>query len=220
MASELSLNQTVQAEVGEFNNLYVNGVEVTTGEDNDFTGDVEFLEDVLVKGELSNLGTMLALDFELVSRFDEVTDPDTGEVTYTPVKFFPAKTLSNLYDLVETNTTDISTNATDITTNALAIQSNAGNITTNASNISSNTSRISALEAASFDSSIVDNLSTSVQALQTRTGTLESLIGLLTNNNTNDTDIEHRITRIEKTILALKAIHDAKKSVYNIPLDW
>ena len=156
---------------------------------------------------------MLALDFELVSRFDEVTDPDTGEVTYTPVKFFPAKTLANLYDLVDTNTTDIGTNATDITTNALAIQTNAGNIT-------SNTSRIVALENKPFDSSLLDGLSTDVQALQTRTGTLESLIGLLTNNNTNDTGIEHRISRLEKTILALKAIHDAKKSVYNIPVDW
>lgn len=213
MASELSLNQTVQAEVGEFNNLYVNGVEVTGSEDNDFTGDIVFQEDVLIKGELSNLGTMLALDFELVSRFDEVTDPDTGEVTYTPVKFFPAKTLANLYDLVDTNTTDIGTNATDITTNALAIQTNAGNIT-------SNTSRIVALENKPFDSSLLDDLSTDVQALQTRIGTLESLIGLLTNNNTNDTAIEHRISRLEKTILALKAIHDAKKSVYNIPVDW
>lgn len=213
MASELSLNQTVQAEVGEFNNLYVNGVEVTGSEDNDFTGDIVFQEDVLIKGELSNLGTMLALDFELVSRFDEVTDPDTGEVTYTPVKFFPAKTLANLYDLVDTNTTDIGTNATDITTNALAIQTNAGNIT-------SNTSRIVTLENKPFDSSLLDDLSTDVQALQTRTGTLESLIGLLTNNNTNDTAIEHRISRLEKTILALKAIHDAKKSVYNIPVDW
>lgn len=213
MASELSLNQTVQAEVGEFNNLYVNGVEVTGSEDNDFTGDIVFQEDVLIKGELSNLGTMLALDFELVSRFDEVTDPDTGEVTYTPVKFFPAKTLSTLYDLVDTNTTDIGTNATDITTNALAIQTNAGNIT-------SNTSRITTLENKPFDSSLLDDLSTDVQALQTRTGTLESLIGLLTNNNTNDTAIEHRISRLEKTILALKAIHDAKKSVYNIPVDW
>lgn len=206
MASELSLNQTVQAEVGEFNNLYVNGVEVTGSEDNDFTGDIVFQEDVLIKGELSNLGTMLALDFELVSRFDEVTDPDTGEVTYTPVKFFPAKTLANLYDLVDTNTTDIGTNA-------LAIQTNAGDIT-------SNTSRIVALENKPFDSSLLDDLSTDVQALQTRTGTLESLIGLLTNNNTNDTAIEHRISRLEKTILALKAIHDAKKSVYNIPVDW
>ena len=213
MASELSLNQTVQAEVGEFNNLYVNGVEVTGSEDNDFTGDIVFQEDVLIKGELSNLGTMLALDFELVSRFDEVTDPDTGEVTYTPVKFFPAKTLANLYDLVDTNTTDIGTNATDITTNALAIQTNAGDIT-------SNTSRIVALENKPFDSSLLDDLSTDVQALQTRIGTLESLIGLLTNNNTNDTAIEHRISRLEKTILALKAIHDAKKSVYNIPVDW
>ena len=205
MASELSLNQTVQAEVGEFNNLYVNGVEVTGSEDNDFTGDIVFQEDVLIKGELSNLGTMLALDFELVSRFDEVTDPDTGEVTYTPVKFFPAKTLSTLYDLVDTNTTDISTNATDITTNALAIQTNATGIETNATaiqtnagNITSNTSRITALENAPFDSSIVDDLSTNVQALQTRTGTLESLVGLLTNNNTNDTAIEHRISRLEE----------------------
>ena len=213
MASELSLNQTVQAEVGEFNNLYVNGVEVTTGEDNDFTGDIVFQEDVLIKGELSNLGTMLALDFELVSRFDEVTDPDTGEVTYTPVKFFPAKTLANLYDLVDTNTTDIGTNATDITTNALAIQTNAGDIT-------SNTSRITTLENKPFDSSLLDDLSTDVQALQTRTSTLESLIGLLTNNNTNDTAIEHRISAIEKAIHALKAIYEAKKAVYNIPLDW
>ena len=185
MANELSLNQTVQGEVGEFNYLYVNGVEVTTGEDNDFTGDVVFKEDVLIKGELSNLGTMLALDFELVDRFDEVTDSDTGEVTYTPVKFLPAKTLSNLYDLVETNT-----------------------------------SRIAALESASFDLSILDNLSTTVEALQTRIGTLESLIGLLTNNNTNDTAIEHRISAIEKSIQALKAIYEAKKAVYNIPLDW
>ena len=80
--------------------------------------------------------------------------------------------------------------------------------------------RLKALEDASTDTSIVDNLSTNVQALQTRIGTLESLVGLLTNNNTNDTDIEHRISRLEKTILALKAIHDAKKSVYNIPVDW
>ena len=126
MANELSLNQTVQAEVGEFNYLYVNGVE-----------------------------------------------------------------LPQNIDLDSINTS-----------------------------INSLDGRVTALEGSSFDSSIVDNLSTNVQALQTRIGTLESLIGLLTNNNTNDTDIEHRISRLEKTILALKAIHDAKKSVYNIPVDW
>ena len=80
--------------------------------------------------------------------------------------------------------------------------------------------RLKALEDAFTDTSIVDDLSTNVQALQTRIGTLESLVGLLTNDNTNDTDIEHRISRLEKAVTALKAIHDAKKSVYNIPLDW
>jgi len=80
--------------------------------------------------------------------------------------------------------------------------------------------RLTALEGSQFDVSIVDNLSTNVQALQTRIGTLESLIGLLTNNNTNDTAIEHRLTNLEKIITALKAMHEAKKAVYNIPLDW
>ena len=96
----------------------------------------------------------------------------------------------------------------------------SGNDFTSSFTLTDLEARVTALEGSSFDSSIVDNLSTTVQALQTRTGTLESLIGLLTNDNTNDTAIEHRLSRLEKTITALKAIHDAKKSVYSIPLDW
>lgn len=80
--------------------------------------------------------------------------------------------------------------------------------------------RVSTLEGASFDPSIVDNLSTQLQALQTRTGTLESLIALFTNNNQNDTHLEHRISTLEKQITALKALYDAKRAVYNMPLDW
>ena len=71
-----------------------------------------------------------------------------------------------------------------------------------------------------LDASLLDDLSTNVQALQSRIGTVESLINLLTNDNTNDTGIEYRISRVEKAITAIKAIHDAKKSVYNIPIDW
>ena len=150
MANELSLNQTVQGEVGEFNYLYVNQEEV-------------------------DMQTINASIASIESR--------------------------------------VSQNETDIQTLADAINDTNGNV----SNL---TARVVALESASFDSSIVDNLSTTVQALQTRTGTLESLIGLLTNNNTNDTAIEHRISRLEKTITALKSIYDAKKAVYNIPVDW
>ena len=80
--------------------------------------------------------------------------------------------------------------------------------------------RVSTLEGSSFDSSIVDNLSTQVQALQTRTGTLESLIALFTNNNQNDTHLEHRISTLEKTLSAMKALYEAKRAVYNMPLDW
>ena len=150
MANELSLNQTVQGEVGEFNYLYVNQEEV-------------------------DMQTINASIASIESR--------------------------------------VSQNETDIQTLADAINDTNGNV----SNL---TARVVALEGASFDSSIVDNLSTTVQALQTRTGTLESLIGLLTNNNTNDTAIEHRISRLEKTITALKSIYDAKRAVYNIPVDW
>ena len=181
MASELSLNQTVQAEVGEFNSLYVGGEEITIG------------------GDIS------------IDELPDLTDYQFGVIQANNV-------------LLGTWSNDVFTQDYDVRQTLVdqgnSISSNASAIQSNASNIQSNTSRISALESASFDSSIVDNLSTSVQALQTRTGTLESLIGLLTNNNTNDTAIEHRISRLEKTILALKAIHDAKKSVYNIPVDW
>ena len=195
MANELSLNQTVQAEVGEFNSLYVGGEEITIG------GDIS----------IDELPDLVNYQFGIIQANNVLLGTWSNDV------------FTQDYDVRQTLVdygNNISSNASAIQSNADSIQTNAGNISSNTSNISSNTSRISALEAASFDSSIVDNLSTSVQALQTRTGTLESLIGLLTNNNTNDTDIEHRITRIEKTILALKAIHDAKKSVYNIPLDW
>ena len=188
MVNELSLNQTLQAEVGEFNYLYVNGEEITSG------GDISI--DQLPDLDYYRFGTIQAVNVLLGTWTNNVFTQD--------------------YNVRQT----LVDHESSISSNASAIQSNAGVIQSNASNIQSNTNRISALESASFDSSIVDNLSTSVQALQTRTGTLESLIGLLTNNNTNDTAIEHRISRLEKTILALKAIHDAKKSVYNIPVDW
>ena len=80
--------------------------------------------------------------------------------------------------------------------------------------------RVTALEGSSFDSSIVDNLTTQLQALQTRTGTLESLIALFTNNNNNDTHLEHRISSLEQKLTALKALYDAKRAVYNMPLNW
>ena len=135
MAAEYGLNQTIQAEVGEFNYLYINDVEVNLDSIN------------------SRLDALEAVGF---NHFDPTT----------------------VY------------------------------------------ARLSALEGSQFDSSIVDNLSTTVQGLQTRIGTVEGLVASLTNNNTNDTAIEHRLTSIEKTLTALKAIYEAKKAVYNIPLDW
>ena len=207
MASELSLNQTVQAEVGEFNYVYTENLDVQ--------GEVHFTEDIFVdktaradrlfvynKALVS--GRIKTQDVEL-GTFVPKDDPQPGEDLEDFVPFDPPKLLSELFD-VNTGGGDIS---------ALQTQ-----VDTNTSNISSNASRITALENAPFDSSLLDDLSTDLQALQTRTGTLESLVGLLTNNNTNDTAIEHRISAIEKSIHALKAIYEAKKAVYNIPLDW
>ena len=135
MAAEYGLNQTIQAEVGEFNYLYINDVEV-------------------------NLDT-------INSRLDALET--VGFNHFDPATVY---------------------------------------------------ARLSALEGNQFDSSIVDNLSTSVQGLQTRISTVEGLVASLTNNNTSDTAIEHRLTNLEKIIIALKAMHEAKKAVYNIPLDW
>jgi hypothetical protein len=189
MASELSLNQTVQAEVGEFNYLYLNGEEVAPA---DINGDIT-LDDLpdLNEYPFNEIKTNNVLLGTWTESIDSSVDPPVTTYTFTQ---------------------DIDVRQT--------LVDYGNSISSNAGNIASNTGRIVALENAPFDSSIVDALSTNVQALQTRTGTLESLIGLLTNNNTNDTAIEHRISRLEKTILALKAIHDAKKSVYNIPVDW
>ena len=185
MASESSLNQTVQGEVGEFNYLYVNQEEV----------DIQAINEALT-----------ALD-------DRVTINESNIEVLAEAIDTINENITTLNEAVNKNIQDISDNRDDI----LALRDDRDAMR---DAIEALDTRVTALEGASPDSSELDNLSLSVQALQTRTGTLESLIGLLTNNNTNDTDIEHRITRIEKTILALKAIHDAKKSVYNIPLDW
>ena len=185
MASESSLNQTVQGEVGEFNYLYVNQEEV----------DIQSINEALT-----------ALD-------GRVTINETNIAALAEALGTTNDNIATLTEAVNNNIQDISDNREDI----LALRADRDAMR---EDITALDTRVTALEGASPESSELDNLSLSVQALQTRTGTLESLIGLLTNNNTNDTDIEHRITRIEKTIVALKAIHDAKKSVYNIPLDW
>jgi len=80
--------------------------------------------------------------------------------------------------------------------------------------------RVTALEGSSSDSSIVDNLITQLQALQTRTGTLESLITLLPDKTSNDTQLEHRLSSVEQKLTAIKALYDAKRAVYNMPLNW
>ena len=178
MASESSLNQTVQGEVGEFNYLYVNQEEVN----------IQAINEALT-----------ALD---------------GRVTINETN------IEALAEALGTTNGNIDALSEAVNDNRNYILDLRDDRDAMRDDIEALDTRVSALEDASFDSSIVDNLSLSVQALQTRTGTLESLIGLLTNNNTNDTAIEHRISRLEKTILALKAIHDAKKSVYNIPVDW
>ena len=99
-----------------------------------------------------------------------------------------------------------------------------GNVTFDSSNLEQDivllTDRVSALEGSSNNSSDVDNLTQQLEALQTRTGTLESLITLFTNNNSNDTHIEHRLSTLEQKLTALKAIYEAKRAVYNMPLDW
>ena len=150
MASELSLNQTVQAEVGEFNYVYTENLDVQ--------GEVHFTEDIFVD-KTARADRLFVYNNALVSgriktqdvelgTFVPKDDPQPGEDLEDFVPFDPPKLLSELFDAntgggdisalqtqVDTNTTDIGTNATDITTNALAIQTNAGNITSNTSRI-------------------------------------------------------------------------------------
>ena len=241
MVNELSLNQTVQGEVGEFNTLEAGDVTLDTLS---VTGDVTFDSDVTIEGELTVNddvtidGSCTISQWLRVSRYIEskqaiyATDCISGRWTQGGTVFVEDYSL----DDIGAKTNDLKSRCHIITNNDQVLARNvylgewnvADSEDTSDFSIDYNlrtvldglTRSISALEAASNPSSGVDDLSTTVQALQTRIGTLESLIGLLTNNNTNDTAIEHRISRIEKAITALKAIHDSKKSIYSIPLDW
>ena len=266
MVNELSLNQTVQGEVGEFNTLEAGDVTLDTLS---VSGDVTFDSDVTIEGELTvnddvTIDGSLTIDQWLkVDRFIEVRqnveardflagnwkdNNNDGELEFEQlyslreVGALAKEAHTRTHIITDKNTTgaaadqvlaknlyigewtvENSEDARDyrVTYNVkLMLEDLEARLDAGGLFQASTESRLKALEDSSPTISIPDDLSTTVQALQTRIGTLESLIGLLTNNNTNDTAIEHRISRLEKTILALKAIHDAKKSVYNIPLDW
>ena len=169
MANELSLNQTVQGEVGEFNYLYVNQEEVDMQAINDSIASIASIESRVSQNE-TNIQTLT----------DAINDTNG--------------------------------NVSNLTARVVALE----NAPFDATPIYD---RLTALEASSFDTSVVDNLSTSVTALQTRIGTLESLIGLLTNNNTNDTGIEHRLTNLERKINALVSVYQSVKAIHNMPID-
>lgn len=193
MENEYSLNETVQAQVGEFRYLYVNGKEITFQEPVD-PDPLDPVDPDPLDGEI----------YSLSIGWSNTDDPENPQFVETinldgPTGFVTANNFyAGDYNLVDIGDANVQ----------------------QAVSISNLDQRVSALEGASFDSSIVDNLSTSVQALQTRIGTLESLITLFTNNNDNDTTIEHRLTTLEKKITAIKALYDAKRAVYNMPLDW
>ena len=214
MENEYSQTESVQAQTGEFKYLYVDGKEITNFDAIQIESDISDLQDDLaqVQQDLSDLDDDLTTTRQNLNARIKAVEDDISD---------------NIEVSISANATNIATNASDINT----LEGQFGLMTLDIADLRSDVDfnedknfeqdgRLDALEARSFNSSIVDNLSTTVQALQTRTDTLESLVSSFTNNNTNDTAIEHRISRLEKTILALKAIHDAKKSVYNIPVDW
>ena len=134
--------------------------------------------------------------------------------------------MENGYSLNETVQSEVGefkylyVNGVEVGASIVDLDNRVSTIAGFSSNIELLTNRVSALEGTSFDPSIVDNLNTQLQSLQTRTGTLESLITLFNNDNHNDTHLEHRISAIEKQLTAMKALYDAKRAVYNMPLDW
>jgi len=79
--------------------------------------------------------------------------------------------------------------------------------------------RLDALESLDFTPTDVSDLTAGLASLQTRTGTLESLIGLLTNNNPTDTALENRITNLETKINALISIYNSIKAIHNMPIN-
>ena len=240
MVNELSLNQTVQGEHGEFNSLEVEELTLDslnigniyppTGS----TDPIKFYGDVFIDGDLTVDGDTLLDGFVdikqalTVSRYIDCkalisgTDCRSGRWTNSGTTFVVDYSLDEVGALLDdvaplthiiTTSDQVlsrnlfigtwnvpgSTNSSDYTVeiNVKAmLEDHESRLTSGGLFQASAESRLKALEDASPTVSIPDNLSTTVQALQARIGALE------------------------KVITALKAIHEANKSLYNIPIDW
>lgn len=245
MGSAYNSAQTIQGEGGDFNivNTYLLNVynEATLNGDVTFTSDVTFESDVLVQGKIQ------ASEFELVTEtwqpynppkllselFDTVAElegADANGIKTTEVELGtfdtdgnfvrsdPRRRLSRLFDDVEDIEGDINSIEGDIT-NLDGRVTSLESAAFDSVDLTPITTRLNALEAIDFSQPDLSNLTTGLSAVQTRTATLEGLIGQLNNDNPTDTILEHRITNLESKITALISVYQSIKAIHNMPIN-
>jgi len=200
MASAYSLNQTTQGEVGEFNDLFAFDITIRNEA---FLNKATIENNLLVKGRIKT---------------DEVEIGQWVNDEFVP--YDPPRLVSELFEEDISLQDDLDALEERVSTVETSLGELSGYVNfTVYPQVSSNTSRIIALESASFDASELSAITDGLAALQTRTGTLESLIGLLTNNNPTDTVVENRITNLETKIDALISVYNSIKAIHNMPIN-
>ena len=141
-----------------------------------------------------------------------------GNSTQGWASYDPPKLLSELFDDVDdlnTSVTDLNTSVTNLDTRVTALES----ATFDSVDLTPLTTRLDTLEAIDFSQPDLSNLTDGLDAIQTRTATLESLIGLLNNNNPTDTVLENRITNLESKVTALISVYQSVKAIHNMPIN-
>ncbi len=213
MANAYNGAQTTQGEVGDFNELYTYFLRV-------YENSV-FQSDITIEGTV-NADRLVVENNALVKGRIKTQEVELGtfnaEGDFVP--FDPPKLLSELFEEGTGLQDDLDALEDRVSTVETSLGELSGYVNfTVYPQVTSNTSRIIALESASFDASELSNLTDTLAALQTRTGTLESLIGLLTNNNPTDTVVENRITNLETKIDALISVYNSIKAIHNMPIN-
>jgi hypothetical protein len=162
-------------------------------------------DDFVIEGDLTVKGNS---SFESnLNAEDGIKTTDVELGTFSNGSFTrasPRRRLSTLFDDVD-----------DLDTRVTTLES----ATFESVDLTPITTRLNALEAIDFSQPDLSNLTDGLDAIQTRTDTLESLIGLLNNNNPTDTVLENRITNLESKITALISVYQSIKAIHNMPIN-